>query len=68
MKKIEQYDLIASYLGDERTVGAIKSLSYSSPKMYELLLLGAKAKSGSLVSPKEIKKEIIDLIEKGIKA
>jgi len=31
-------------------------------------LLGAKAQSGSLVSQKEIKKEIIDLIEKGIKA
>ena len=66
MKKTEQYELIASYLGGERTVGAIKSLSYSSPKMYELLLLGAKVKSTSLVSRDEIKREIIDLIEKEI--
>jgi len=46
MTKKQQYKIIHSYLNEEKTIGAIKSMSYNSPALYELLLKGAEAKSG----------------------
>ena len=61
MKKTEQYTLISSLLKDEKTTGAIKSMSYNAPNLYELLLIGAKVKSGMI----EHEKLVIDFTVTG---
>lgn len=46
MKKIEQYQLVKKLLGDSKTLGAIKSMSYNDPKLFNILLDSAKRKAG----------------------
>ena len=46
MKKVEQYKLIQKLLGDSKTLGAIKSMSYNQPKLFAILLDSAKRKAG----------------------
>ena len=48
MKKIEQYQLVKELLGDSKTLGAIKSMSYNDPKHFNILLDSAKRKAGIL--------------------
>ena len=48
MKKIEQYKLVQKLLGDSKTLGAIKSMSYNDPKHFNILLDSAKRKAGLL--------------------
>jgi len=46
MKKIEQYQLVKELLGDSKTLGTIKSMSYNQPELFGVLLDSAKRKAG----------------------